>query len=161
MSWSANFPLLPRQFTYILNNFRLSKQEERMNKNKPKRNSRVGQKYAEIKLVPFSVGKLPFLHAHSGNSTNRSRRGFETNNWQHHIQHLKGGDQAGSRSPPGLRWPQCGCQGWPYTPLPRFLMMMVQTETCWLTPATSKLLARKCPCISSTRTQVPRDCSPV
>ena len=31
-----------------------------------------------------------------------------------------------------------------YTPWPRFLMMMVQTEPCWLT-ATSKLLARKCP----------------
>ena len=31
-----------------------------------------------------------------------------------------------------------------YTPWPRFLMMMVQTESCWLT-ATSKLLAPKCP----------------
>ena len=31
-----------------------------------------------------------------------------------------------------------------YTPWPRFLMMMVQTESCWLT-ATSKLLALKCP----------------
>ena len=31
-----------------------------------------------------------------------------------------------------------------YTPWPRFLMMMVQTESCWLT-ATSKLLAVKCP----------------
>ena len=49
MFWSANFPRLPRQFTYILNNFRLSKQEERMNKNKPKRNSCVDQKSAEIK----------------------------------------------------------------------------------------------------------------
>ena len=37
MVWSANFPRLPWQFTYILNNFRLSKLEERMNKNKPKR----------------------------------------------------------------------------------------------------------------------------
>ena len=27
MFWSANFPRLPRQFTYILNNFRLSKRE--------------------------------------------------------------------------------------------------------------------------------------
>ena len=31
-----------------------------------------------------------------------------------------------------------------YTPGPRLLMMMVQTESCWLT-ATSKLLALKCP----------------
>jgi len=31
-----------------------------------------------------------------------------------------------------------------YTPWPRFLMMMVQTESCWLT-ATSKLRALKCP----------------
>ena len=31
-----------------------------------------------------------------------------------------------------------------YTPWPRFLMMMVQTESCWLT-ATSKLLSLKCP----------------
>ena len=53
-----------RQFTYILNNFRLSKREERKNKNKPKRRSRVYQKSAEIKLAPFSVGKLPFLHAY-------------------------------------------------------------------------------------------------
>ena len=65
MFWSANFPRLPRQFTYILNNFRLSKQGERMNKTKPKRNSCVDQKSAEIKLTPFSVGKLPFLHAYS------------------------------------------------------------------------------------------------
>ena len=49
MFWSANFPCLPRQFTYILNNLRLSKLEERMNKNKPKRNSCVDQKSAEIK----------------------------------------------------------------------------------------------------------------
>ena len=28
MFWSANFPRLPRQFTYILNNFRLSKREK-------------------------------------------------------------------------------------------------------------------------------------
>ena len=40
---------ISRQFTYILNNFRLSKLEERMNKNKPKRNSCVDQKSAEIK----------------------------------------------------------------------------------------------------------------
>ena len=65
MFWSANFPRLPWQFTYILNNFRLSKQEEKMNKNKPKRNSCIDQKSAEIKLTPFSVGKLPFLHAYS------------------------------------------------------------------------------------------------
>ena len=65
MFWSANFPRLPRQFTYILNNFRLSKQEERMNKNKPKRNSCVDQKSAEINFTPFSVGKLRFLHAYS------------------------------------------------------------------------------------------------
>ena len=32
-----------------------------------------------------------------------------------------------------------------YTPWPRFLMMMVPTESCWLTPATSKLLVLKCP----------------
>ena len=55
-----------RQFTYIFNNFRLSKLQERMNKNKAKRNSHVDQKSAEIKLAPFSVvGKLPFLKAHS------------------------------------------------------------------------------------------------
>ena len=46
-------------------NFRLSKQEERMNKNKPKRNSCADQKSAEIKLTPFSVGKLLSLHAFS------------------------------------------------------------------------------------------------
>ena len=45
-------------FTYILNNFRCSKLEERRNKNKPTRNNHVGQKSAEIKLAPFSVGKL-------------------------------------------------------------------------------------------------------
>ena len=71
----SEFPAPSRQFTYILNNFRLSKREERMNKNKPKRRSRVDQKSAEIKLAPFSVGKLPFLHAYftwqkPGNSTN-------------------------------------------------------------------------------------------
>ena len=44
MFWSPNFPRLPQKFIYILNNFRLSKQEERMNKNKPKRNSCVDQK---------------------------------------------------------------------------------------------------------------------
>ena len=65
MFWSANFPRLPGQFTYILKNFRLSKQEERMNKNKPKRNSCVDQKSAEINFTPFSVGKLRFLHAYS------------------------------------------------------------------------------------------------
>ena len=32
-----------------------------------------------------------------------------------------------------------------YAPWPRVLVMMVQTESCWLT-ATSKLLAVKCPC---------------
>ena len=32
--WSANFSRLPRQFKYILNNFRLSKLEERMEKKK-------------------------------------------------------------------------------------------------------------------------------
>ena len=32
-----------------------------------------------------------------------------------------------------------------YTPWPRFLMMMVPTESYWLTPATSKLLVLKCP----------------
>ena len=57
MFWSANFPRLPRQFTYILNNFRLSKQEERMNKNKPKRNSCVDQKSAEIKLTTLLCWK--------------------------------------------------------------------------------------------------------
>ena len=31
-----------------------------MDKNKPKRRSRVDQKSAEIKLALFSVGKLPF-----------------------------------------------------------------------------------------------------
>ena len=42
---------LRRQFKYILNNFRLSKLEETMKKiYKPKRNSRVDQKSAEIKL---------------------------------------------------------------------------------------------------------------
>ena len=46
-------------------NFRLSKQEERVNKNKPKRNSCADQKSAEIKLTPFSVGKLLSLHAFS------------------------------------------------------------------------------------------------
>ena len=51
MFWSANFQCLPRQFTYILNNFRLSGLEERMN--------------TEIKLAPFSVSKLYFLRAHS------------------------------------------------------------------------------------------------
>ena len=61
----SEFPAPSRQFTYILNNFWLSKLEERMNKNKPKRRSRVDQKSAEIKLAPFSVGKLPFLHAYS------------------------------------------------------------------------------------------------
>ena len=35
------------------------------NNNKPKRNSCVDQKSAEIKLAPFSVGKLHFLKAHS------------------------------------------------------------------------------------------------
>ena len=35
------------------------------NNNKPKRNSCVDQKSAEIKLAPFSVGKLHFLQAHS------------------------------------------------------------------------------------------------
>ena len=49
--WSANFPRLRRQFKYILNNFRLSKLEETMKKKyKPKRNSCVDQKSAEIKL---------------------------------------------------------------------------------------------------------------
>ena len=61
---SRAFP--PRQFKYILNNFRSSKLEERMKKKKkPKRNSRVDQKSAEIKLAPFSVGKLHFLQAQS------------------------------------------------------------------------------------------------
>ena len=50
--WPANFPRLFRQ---------LSKLEERMKKNKPKRNSCVDQKSAEIKLALFSVGKLHFL----------------------------------------------------------------------------------------------------
>ena len=66
VSWPANFPRLPRQFKYILNNFELSKLERGWKKNnKPTRNSRVDQKSAEIKLAPFSVGKLHFLQAHS------------------------------------------------------------------------------------------------
>ena len=35
------------------------------NNNKPKRNSCVDQKSAEMKLAPFSLGKLHFLQAHS------------------------------------------------------------------------------------------------
>ena len=41
----------------------------------------------------------------------------------------------------------------------QILVMLVQTESCWLTPATSKLLARICLCLS--RTEVSQDCSPV
>ena len=55
----------PAIFTYNLNTLRLSEPEERRNKTKPKRYSHVGQKFAEIKLAPFSVGKLHFLQAHS------------------------------------------------------------------------------------------------
>ena len=40
--------------------------------NKPTRNSRVDQKSAEIKLAPFSVGKLHFLQAHSNGKEPRN-----------------------------------------------------------------------------------------
>ena len=127
MFWCANFPRLSRQFTYIINNFQLSKLEERMNKNKPKRKRFIDQKFAEIKLAPFSVGKLPFLYAPStwykepGNSTNRSWRGFETNNrrscWQPVL----------CRFALATVW--APRPSYIYVPRPRFLMMMVQTKS--------------------------------
>ena len=130
MFWSANFPRLPRQFTYILNNFRLSKQEERMNKNKPERNSCVDQKSAETKLTLIPLDKNLGIGLIGVSEVLKPIIGKTISTF---LKEEIDGHSAGAEATIYI-----------YTPWPRFLMMMVQTESCWLT-ATSKLLSLKCP----------------
>ena len=61
------------------------------------------ESYTSCRLIP--------LDKNPGIRPNRSRRCFEKKNWQNHIRLLEGVDQAGSRSPAGLRWSLCGCRG--------------------------------------------------
>ena len=77
------------------------------------------------------------------------------NNCQDHIHLLKGGDQAGIRSPAGLRWPQCGCRGHHIYKRHAQIFYDDGTDGILLVDCNIQIT---CPemSISSTRTEVPR-----